>query len=348
MEIRYLILARTTRCNLRCRYCYNADQDRTEDMPVAVMQKAMDLAGTGGRPFHLQLTGGEPTLVPELVAAAAKLAISTGRCRSMGIQTNATCLTPELLSLLKRAHVQVGVSLDGPPAVHEHQRGRAATTLRGIQQLESARIPFRVTTVVTRINAECLDELVLSLAGFSMARGIGLDLLVCKGRAQQAGEVAPVDRQTLEKGLQRMHAMLVAVNSRREVPIQWREWELIFPDDGRPKHRSGFCHASLGQSLAAMPNGRLFPCGQTLGDSRFSAGTVWEPQDGKLTPLRTCRPQQAGCSTCELATTCPGDCPSRLHYNQNRNPTLACHLYRTLYQMGNRISENQLHRGTES
>jgi uncharacterized protein len=74
----------------------------------------------------------------------------------------------------------VGVSLDGPPAVHEQQRGMAAETLRGLKLLEREGIPFRVTTVLTQTNVRVLDRLVLTLAGFACAGGIGLDLLVNK------------------------------------------------------------------------------------------------------------------------------------------------------------------------
>ena len=74
----------------------------------------------------------------------------TGRCGSIGIQTNATCLTADLLDLFRAHRIEVGVSLDGPPAVHQRQRGMAAETLRGLHSLETAGIPFRVTAVVTK------------------------------------------------------------------------------------------------------------------------------------------------------------------------------------------------------
>jgi uncharacterized protein len=333
MDVRYLILVLTTRCNLRCRYCYHGDGLEPANMSMAVLEKAVGLAATAGSRFHLQLTGGEPTLVPALIEAGADRARKTGRCLTIGIQTNGTCLTRDMLRLFQQYDMQVGVSLDGPPQVHQTQRGMAAETLKGLQLLDSARIPFRVTTVVTQANAARLDELVLILAGYSMARGIGLDLLVRKGRACVPEAVAQTDRATLEAGLQRMRATLDAVNARRAVPIQWREWELLFPADDKQKRRPGFCHSGLGQSLAVTPDGRIFPCAQTLDDPQFAAGTVWQPRDEALTQLKTCRPQPDVCSDCEVHAICPGDCPSRLYYNQSHEPLLACDLYRTLYRM---------------
>ncbi|WP_419658534.1 radical SAM domain protein [Desulfosarcina variabilis str. Montpellier] len=328
MAIRYLILSLTSRCNLRCVYCYNGEGNgKTVDMPEAVIAQAIQEVASQKEPFHLQLTGGEPTLVAESIEKALVLAYDTGRCRSLGIQTNATCLTPDLLRLFKTHDVQVGVSLDGPPAIHQQQRGMAAETLRGLQMLEAAGIPFRVTTVVTQTNADALDRLVLTLAGFGCARGIGLDLLVGKGRAGAFGAVAPADASTLEKGLFRMLDVLADVNRCRSLPIRLREQDLIV---GKTKKKPVFCHACRGESLAVDPDGGLYPCGQTLGDETFSAGTIWQPQYDRLTSLREFKPLGVSCNSCDIAAVCPGDCPSRLYYNRKINADLICTVYRTI------------------
>lgn len=53
------------------------------------------------------------------------------------------------------------MSVDGPPAVQQQQRGMAVETFKGLGILESVGIPFRITTVVTQANAAKLDQLVL-------------------------------------------------------------------------------------------------------------------------------------------------------------------------------------------
>jgi uncharacterized protein len=343
MNIRYLILVLTTRCNLQCSYCYNDDIRQPEEMSEAVLQRAIDMAAADGKPFHLQLTGGEPGLVPELIDTALVAAQRSGSCSGIGIQTNATRLTPQLLQLVKRHRVQVGVSLDGPPKIHERQRGMASATLRGLKLLEDSGISFRVTTVVTQTNAAALDRLVWLVAGYSSARGIGLDLLIRKGRACRHDQITPAVPKTLNDGLARMHHALMTVNARRQHPIRWREWDLIFQSNHRKKVPSVFCRAARSQSLAVSPDGNLFPCGQTCGDLRFAAGTVWSPQPKSAHPLTQCRPSLTDCQDCPVSAVCPGDCPSRLVYNQNHCPTLACHMYRELYRLG-----SQTHGGRPS
>jgi uncharacterized protein len=332
MPVRHLILALTTRCNLNCAYCYNGSVDSKSpaNMTPAVVAAALELVSHSGNPFDLQFTGGEPTLVPDRLDLAARLARATGRCRRIAIQTNATHLTPTLIDLFRTHEIQVGVSLDGPPEVHQRQRGRVADTLRGLGLLEAAGIPFRVTTVVTRESAATLDRLALLLSGFASARGIGLDLLVDKGAAL-AGGTEPADSMVLVNGLEGLIKTLDMVNARRRIPIRLRERDRLNPF--LPQADKGFCPAAIGESMGVDPSGNLFPCGQTLGDPLFAAGTVWDPEVNRLHRLSHCRPLQASCDRCDLAQFCPGDCPSRLFYNGVGGSALACTLYQTLWRL---------------
>ena len=67
------------------------------------------------------------------------------------------------------------MSVDGPPPVHEKTRGSAAQTFRGLLALAHADIPVRVTTVLSALNVEHLDELAVTLAALPNVTGFGLD-----------------------------------------------------------------------------------------------------------------------------------------------------------------------------
>jgi len=344
MKIRYLILVLTTRCNLSCRYCYNGTPAEPADMSDAVLKEALALTESGGIPFHVQLTGGEPSMVPALMESAVKQAGQSDLCTGIGVQTNGTCLTPALLKLFREYEIQVGVSLDGPPKINERQRGMTGETLGGLRMLEEEAIPFRVTTVVTGENAAFLDRLVLSLGGFSQVRGIGLDLLVDKGRAVVSPGIAPAGKHSLKNGITGMIHALDFVNASRRIPIRLREKDMLFKrahtetlaaGDAR-KTKFDFCHACRGESAAVYPDGGLFPCGQTAGDSRFSAGTVWNPLPGALTIPVSAIGDAEKCRSCDIRAFCPGDCPSRLYYNRISDREPACELYRALWKAADR------------
>ena len=69
-----------------------------------------------------------------------------------------------------------------------------------------------------------------------------------------------------------------------------------------------------------------------MGDEQFCAGTVWHPDIKSLQILSTVQLSGDRCANCELADFCPGECPSRLHYNKVDDMPLACELYRALWQ----------------
>lgn len=325
MDIRYLILAVTSRCNLKCRYCYLAAQGVGDDMSDVVLDQSLNLIRDNDTPCHIQITGGEPTLVPEKIARVAELSRLMGVKPQLAIQTNATLLTRELGRLFKKYKFQVGVSLDGPPAIQDSQRGLASETIRGLKLLESMDIPFRVTTVVTSANVLYLDKLALLLAGFSKSRGIGLDILVNKGRAF-AGDSQSPSSEELHHGLSRLTMTLTMINKHRPIPLRLRELDLLA---GNNRNRP-FCRAATGRSLAVRCDGSLYPCGQTMGDSFFYMGTVAKPNFIKQLPLKGIQLKSRECSSCSLAQRCPGDCPSRIHYNNEKEKPLSCTMYTTL------------------
>lgn len=330
-NLRYLILALTTRCNLRCAYCYHGEQVDPTDMRPEIIDASFDLASAGSSQLHLQISGGEPTLVPELIDQAVYRARHLRRPCTIGIQTNGTALTGDLVRLFKKQHVQIGISLDDPPSIHQEVRGGVAETIRGLHLLEEHGVPFRVTAVVGDHNSLTLDRLVMLLAAFRQARGIALDLLICKGRAESG--MQPADADNLRSGLRAMADTLAAVNRHRAIPLKLREIEKIMSPGIEDRGPQPFCHACLGHSMAVHPDGRIFPCGQTLGDSRFAAGTVWQPEFGRLIIRKEVESSDERCHDCPLQGRCPGDCPSRLFYNENRAvESLSCVMYRTLSQ----------------
>ena len=325
-RLRYLILALTKRCNLRCRYCYQAATGTGADMDEGLLDAALNYGDTGS-PLLIQITGGEPTLVPEKIE---QIILKSKKMRSVphiALQTNGTLITEETAQLFSSGRIQVGISLDGPPAIQESLRGKVNETLKGFEILEKKAIPFGVTTVVSSANVQQLDKLVLLLAGYSSCRGIGLDLLVKKGRCHSASLDLP-ELDALRDGVIRMFESLNYVNRKRMSPLHLRELDLL----DKAGNGTSFCHAASGSSLAVHPDGSLYPCGQTMGDPSFFLGTLDSPQLSLL-PQMQARLQTDQCIDCSLSGRCPGECPSRLYYNNEAGRKRACELYTCLEKL---------------
>lgn len=139
----------TRRCNLHCAHCYTDSFDRQYEGELTTEEaKAVidDLAAFGA-PVIL-FSGGEPLLrpdLPELVERAQSRGI-----RSV-ISTNGTLLIHGVAQELKDLGVSyVGVSIDGPQAVHDRFRGMAGAFHEALQGIRNCRdVGLRVGLRVT-------------------------------------------------------------------------------------------------------------------------------------------------------------------------------------------------------
>jgi uncharacterized protein len=252
-------------------------------MAREVAAEALKLAAESGRAFHVQMTGGEPALEPELVEWVASTIRKESWHATVGLQTNGTLIDRSLARMAKRYDIQIGVSLDGPVDIQDELRGGAVSTFRGLKVLAEEEVPFCVTTVVTEQNVAYLGKLALILGGFG-TRSIKL----------------------------------------REVELLKRVCRI--------RKALPFCHASRGESIAVHPDGSLYPCGQTVGDPEFYAGTIGSLVVSRLSALSSHVLEDTTCSGCPLIGRCPGDCPSREYYNDEAGKRLACVMYRTLWE----------------
>ncbi len=330
--ISYLILAVSRSCNLSCRYCYEGDGKR--DAPLMTSKtalKALQLAASSGKPFNVQLSGGEPLLAAGTVFAVLECIRREALPATVALQTNGTLLDRETIKRLRGyAPLSIGVSVDGPPGLQESLRGGSAATYRGMKLLDEERVPFGVTAVVTALNVLKLHQLAMSLHGFSMVSGIALDLLVEKGGALGAGEDLRPGREELRAGVQKLLETLGVLNRERARPLGFRELGLV-----RKAFSCGpcthYCAASTGGSLAVTPEGTLYPCTQTMDDPEFLLGSLDRPFSGCRNRGLVSAPAVEGeCAGCILEGRCPGDCPSRIFYNRRHGGASICALYRTI------------------
>jgi uncharacterized protein len=147
-----LIMKATRLCNLRCTYCHSwrAGPNQTMTFPVLARTIHDALRDPSVRGVDFVWHGGEATVLP--VSFYRKALWLQERFRRPGqnvlntVQTNGTRLTDAWLGFLRDNDIGVGVSLDGPPEIHDARRidaaGRptAARVRKGIERLRGAGI----------------------------------------------------------------------------------------------------------------------------------------------------------------------------------------------------------------
>ena len=156
-------------CNLRCAYCFYLG--RKELYPETAIHR-MDEAtltrlirGFLVLPFPAHtfaFQGGEPLLMGEafyrkLLALQRRYARPGAQITNC-VQTNATLLTPTLAQFFAENRFLLGVSVDGPAAVHDQRRpdpagkGSHAAVMRGLDLLREHRVEHNILTLVSQSN----------------------------------------------------------------------------------------------------------------------------------------------------------------------------------------------------
>jgi cyclic pyranopterin phosphate synthase len=170
-EIDYLRISVVDHCNLRCVYCMPLDARRsaigTHWLAPAELEMVVRAAvGVGFR--KIRLTGGEPTLRPDLLEIVERIAAIEG-VGDLALTTNGILL-PRLATRLARAglrRVNIHIdTLDADRLAKIMRFGTLAEIWAGIEAAEAAGLtPVKLNTVVTRgFN----DEDVVDLAALTL------------------------------------------------------------------------------------------------------------------------------------------------------------------------------------
>lgn len=175
-----LVKPASSSCNLRCSYCFYADEASIRAVPNcglmpeavshALIEKALE-AAEDSVTFLFQ--GGEPTLAGldfyrDFVSRVQGTA-SPALAVQYAIQTNGTLLDKEWCRFFKEEHFLVGLSLDGSRECHdrfrrdEAGRGSYDRVLQAARLLEQAGVEYNILTVVTGYLARHIQSVFTAL-----------------------------------------------------------------------------------------------------------------------------------------------------------------------------------------
>ncbi|MDR1745567.1 MAG: radical SAM protein, partial [Planctomycetota bacterium] len=125
-------------CNLACDYCYYLHkgalpgQDAPPSMPPEVLERVISqyIGENEADEVVFSWQGGEPTLLGigffEHALTLQRKHASGGKRVSNTLQTNGVLLDDDWAAFLKRHDFRVGLSVDGPEALHDRCRRDAA------------------------------------------------------------------------------------------------------------------------------------------------------------------------------------------------------------------------------
>lgn len=144
----------TTKCPIKCDYCFVEKNDQTMDYKTA--KASLDFLlknGEEGEMLLIFLYGGEPLLYPELLKKIIKYAFSkakeVNRDIFFCIGTNGILLTKKIITFFKKYEIGIALSLGGDKKAHDkfrhygNKKGTFDEVLQKLELLKKEMSPYR-------------------------------------------------------------------------------------------------------------------------------------------------------------------------------------------------------------
>lgn len=348
-------------CNLNCSYCYFLAKERLYPgsnfrMPAGLLDDftRQYIQAQQAPEVTFAWQGGEPTLMGlDFFEQAVKLQQKyrrPGMAIYNAIQTNGTALNDDWCRFFHRHGFLVGLSLDGPPHLHNAYRldkgGRPTfnRVMHGLSLLKKHRVEFNILATVHAANADYPLEVYRFLRDKAGARFIQFIPIVERANDtgyQQGNTVTPRSVTAGQYG-----DFLVTIFDEWVRQDVGRVFVQIFDVSlaawlGRP---AGLCifEKTCGTALALEHNGDLYACDHYV-EPGYKLGNIREIPLVELVGLEQQR--QFGrakldtlpryCQTCEVRFVCNGGCPkNRIHTTPHGEPGLnyLCRGYKRFFK----------------
>ncbi len=317
----------TGTCNLRCSYCYYAeDMKKARDLPAPVwLSFFQELEEC--KVLTVTLLGGEPFARADFDDLADSIVEHKMR---FCVLTNGTLIDRKAARRLAASSRvdYVQVSIDGDEKIHDSLRGKGTfrRAVKGIENLIAEGVPATARITITKQGAFALYDTCKFILGLGVNR-FGINEVFPRGRACDHRTNLLLGPDEKLEAMRQMERFITehpgTVSDQGGGPL----WKLKFKDavekyrsEGRPlPFKTGYlsaCRCAF-TKLDVMHDGTYVPCNQltsmTLGNIRtHSLKDVWM-NNRTLKDLRARidvpLSEVASCRKCAYKEFCTGGCP---------------------------------------
>ena len=312
-------------CNMRCRYCFYADEMKNRACAVRppmsdetleiVVRRALAYA-EGQANFIFQ--GGEPTLrgldfYRRLIALQRRYGGHNVEINNM-LQTNGYALSDEMIAFFVENHFLLGVSLDGCRSAHDFMRpdaqgaGTYDRVSGTIERLERAGVACNILCVVNAAVAARAEETLSALSKYRY-----LQFIPCLDALEgEAGDYALSPRAWGEFLIRAFDFYERAFNANRAVSIRnFDDWMRVLLG-GEPASCAMIGRCSLNYLIES--DGDVYPCDFYALD-QWRLGSIVESNFLRLSSSETARrfmaeslPVPDECRACRYGALCRNGC----------------------------------------
>ena len=320
-------------CNMRCRYCFYADEMKRREVAISPRMSDALLDVTVRRVIrsadsavHFLIQGGEPTLIglhffERLVQLEQKYNTRALRITN-AVQTNGYDLSDEMIAFFAKEHFLVGVSLDGTAQTHDLMRpdaaGRptASVVRKTIERLREAGVSVNVLCVVNGEVARRPSEVFDALAPYEYIQFIpcldGLD-----GQTRDYSLSGEAYLAFLKETFDRYH---LAYTEGRPVSIRnFDNWIAMLM--GMPPENCAMV-GRCGPSLVIESDGSVYPCDFYMTDpyclGNFNRDNLKSIDERRreILFLEESEKISAECRRCQYFSLCRSGCQRNRRYER--------------------------------
>lgn len=323
-----LIKPASALCNLDCDYCFYLDRDtdpykdlQQRRMSIETLKRLTQGFIEYSYPNSVfAFQGGEPTLAGlDFFTKLCEFQVEfgqRGQSVSNAMQTNGTLIDSDWCALFKEYAWLIGVSMDGPPEIHDFYRldkGRQGSwkkVMRGIEAMQAAGVEFNVLCVLNNINVTKPREL------YKYFRKLGVENLqfIPLAEFDLHGKRLPFAITAEQYGRFLTEIFDIWFPERKTVRIRFFD-NLAEALAGQ---KPGTCtmHTSCDSYAVVEYNGDVYPCDFFVSDE-WKLGNVmtdtWQEistREHRFEFANKKKLPHEECVKCEYRQLCHGGCPS--------------------------------------
>ena len=299
----------TSRCNLRCKHCYQDSYQNPEldlNNLLGIVTQYLELLSALNRKGHINFTGGEPFLREDFFDLLVECK-KYSSLFSFGILTNGTFLNKEVVEELRILQPDfIQVSIEGDEKTHDAIRGSGnlKMVLNALKLLSECGIKTLVSFTAHRDNYKSFPKVVELCRKYKVFK-VWIDRIVPFG----SGEA--LKQQVLSpEEVWKFFVMMDKI--RRQKTFPWRQNTIVemrrslqFLAAGNEPYR-----CSAGESLITLlEDGIVLPCRRLpieCGNIKESTLLQIYNENKTMKGLREQRKPPAGCERCSYYFLCDG------------------------------------------
>lgn len=319
LNILYLIVS--TACNLACKYCFIEQNPNTVTcaarMTKETAKKAIDdfyavLEGTEAEKPQIVVYGGEPMTNRELLPFIFQYVREISPNTKLTMISNATLIDDQMIDLICKYDVGVGISIDGPKDINDKNRVFASgngsvydSVTATIKKLLAKNAPFGLSITVTQDVLNNQDRVIEWIKTLGV-KDIFWNLFHFSEYADNWAEY-----------YREMSDFIFRANDELMMDgiADGRVMELLDLFE-RDSFRYQSCGAVGINQLAVAPDGSVFICHGDNRDPRYNLGNISQGMTALLHSEGTKQwdnlltIDHEECRNCEAFFVCGGGCPS--------------------------------------